>query len=101
MASTPRQDGQSGGKKHARTSKKAAEPRESSAADTGESRVCNVGFCPIALTLSAVEPIKPDVVEHLLIAGRELLLAARSVLDARADAVEHDATSRLEKIEIG
>ena len=45
--------------------------------------VCDVAFCPIGLALSAVQPLKPDVVEHLLVAGREFLLAAKAVIDAR------------------
>jgi hypothetical protein len=60
-----------------------------------------VAFCPIALTLSAVEPLKPDVVEHLLVAGREFFLAAKAVLDARAEDLRRDEGSpRLEKIDI-
>ena len=34
-----------------------------------------MGFCPICLAVTAVQPLKPDVVEHLLNAGREFLLA--------------------------
>lgn len=64
--------------------------------------ICTVAFCPIGLALSAVEPLKPDVVEHLLVAGRELLLAAKAVLDARADGFAWDGgSSTLEKIDIG
>ena len=43
--------------------------------------VCNVAFCPIGLALSAVQPLKPDVVEHLLLAGREFFLAAKALMD--------------------
>jgi hypothetical protein len=65
---------------------------------------CPVAFCPICLAVSAVQPIKPDVVEHLLRAGSEFFLAFRALLDARADemAGEHDdGSSRMEKIDIG
>lgn len=62
---------------------------------------CTVGFCPICLAVTAMQPIRPDVLEHLLNAGREFLLAARSVLDARADAVAPDDRATLEKIDIG
>lgn len=63
---------------------------------------CTVGFCPICLAVTAMQPMRPEVLEHLLNAGREFLLAAKSVLDARADTVapEHGPT-RLEKIDIG
>ena len=48
-------------------------------------RVCTVGFCPICLAVTAVQPLKPEAVEHLLNAGREFLLAMTAVLGARAD----------------
>ena len=68
----------------------------------GAEHVCNVAFCPIGLALSAVQPLKPDVVEHLLVAGREFLLAARALLDARGDELRKDgAAATLEKIDIG
>lgn len=76
------------------------EPTPPSAAPSA-APMCSVGFCPICLAVTAMQPLRPDVVEHLLKAGRELLLAARSVLDARAQAGGNGATSRLEKIDIG
>lgn len=63
--------------------------------------LCSVGFCPICLVVTAMQPLRPDVLEHLLNAGRELLLAARSVLDARAEATGDDQATKLEKIDIG
>jgi hypothetical protein len=60
------------------------------------------------LAVAAVQPLKPDVVEHLLKAGSELLLAFRAVVDARADEMEGGGSSeeasgsgRLEKIDLG
>jgi len=47
--------------------------------------VCTVGFCPICLAVTAVQPMRPDAIEHLLNAGREFLLAMTAVLGARAD----------------
>jgi hypothetical protein len=64
--------------------------------------VCNVAFCPIGLALTAVQPMKPDVVEHLLVAGREFFLAAKALLEVRADEVGHDGHApTFEKIDIG
>jgi hypothetical protein len=61
-----------------------------------------VAFCPIGLALSAVQPLKPDVVEHLLVAGREFLLAAKAVIDARvAEDPEGGPAPTLERIDIG
>jgi len=68
---------------------------------------CPVAWCPICLAVTAVQPLKPDVVEHLLKAGAELLMAMRAVVDARTDEVAgkgEDGASgavRLEKIDIG
>jgi hypothetical protein len=66
---------------------------------------CPVAWCPICLAVTAVQPVRPDVVEHLLKAGTELLLAFRGVIDARADDISPDGsgdrTTRLEKIDIG
>jgi hypothetical protein len=58
-------------------------PEASAHADAGQ--VCTVGFCPICLAVTAVQPLKPEAVEHLLNAGREFLLAMTAVLGARAD----------------
>ena len=64
--------------------------------------VCNVGFCPIGLALSAVQPMKPDVVEHLLLAGREFFLAARAILEVRAEDLSTEGVHpTFEKIDIG
>jgi hypothetical protein len=71
---------------------------------------CPVAWCPFCLAIGAVQPLKPDVVDHLLKAGTELLLAFRDVLDARAQEVDEgsssassssSSTSRLEKIDLG
>ena len=53
--------------------------------DGDHGAVCTVGFCPICLTVTAVQPLRPDTVEHLLNAGREFLLAMSAILGARAD----------------
>ncbi len=64
---------------------------------------CTVGFCPICLAVIAMQPLRPDVIEHLLVAGREFLLAAKAVVDARAEQFAGDNKDRihLEKIDIG
>jgi hypothetical protein len=51
----------------------------------GDGQVCTVGFCPICLAVTAVQPLRPEAIEHLLNAGREFLLAMTAVLGARAD----------------
>jgi hypothetical protein len=67
--------------------------------------VCDVAFCPIGLALTAAERVQPDVVAHLLVAGREFFLAAKAVMDARADDLRDDGPAeglaRMERIDIG
>ena len=63
----------------------AAAPSADPGSHPGGGQVCTVGFCPICLAVTAVQPLKPEAVEHLLNAGREILLAMTSVLGARAD----------------
>jgi hypothetical protein len=81
------------------------ERREPADDRTGGEHVCTVAFCPIGLALTAAERIQPDVVSHLLVAGREFFLAAKAVMDARADDLEGDGPPqgppRMEHIDIG
>ena len=67
-------------------------------APTGRASVCPVALCPVGLALTVADQVRPEVVEHLLAAGRELLLAIKAVVDARAEGVERE--SPLERITI-
>ena len=64
---------------------------------------CPVAWCPFCFAASAVQPISPEVVGHLLKAGTELFLAFRAVIETRADDLTQPASEpvRLEKIDIG
>jgi hypothetical protein len=65
--------------------------------------VCTVAFCPICLAVTAAQDAAPEAVQHLLNTAREFLLAARAIVDVRADDLAGDeAPSRrtLEHIEI-
>ena len=65
---------------------------------------CSVAWCPFCLAASAVQPLSPDVVGHLLKAGSEMFLAFRAVIDARGDQLDGSvpvAPVRLEKIDVG
>ena len=69
-----------------------------------ETHVCTVAFCPIGLAITAAERVQPDVVSHLLVAGREFFLAAKAVMDARADdltGTPREGAPRMEHIDIG
>jgi len=79
------------------------EAKADAAAGSGDpeatQHVCSVGFCPIGMALTTVQESRPDAVAHLLSAGRDFLLAAKAVLDARAEDVASE--NRLERIEVG
>ena len=82
------------------------EPARAGADDQGGDEkppVCTVAFCPICLVVTAAQGAAPDTVEHLLKAAREFFLAARAVIDVRADHLDGEAATgptKLEKIEI-
>jgi hypothetical protein len=61
--------------------------------------VCPVAFCPIGFALSTVDRSSPEVVDHLLVAAREFLLAAKTLIDTRV-ADTGGAATKLERIEI-
>ncbi|MEX2274532.1 MAG: hypothetical protein WEA10_03060 [Actinomycetota bacterium] len=85
-----------------------SEPTQSGTSDAGtdapsdaaESHVCPVGFCPIGMAVNSAGQVKPEAIGHLLVAGRELLLAAKAVVEARSDEVD-EAVTRFQKIDIG
>jgi hypothetical protein len=82
-----------------RRATRAPDP-EPKAHESGD-QVCTVGFCPICLAVTAVQPLKPEAIEHLLNAGREFLLAMTAVLGARADqAGGPEAAPTLTRIDI-
>ena len=59
---------------------------------------------PSASRVGAVQPVAPDVVEHLLKAGTEMFLAFRAIVEQRGDDLEGRTPAepvRLEKIDIG
>jgi hypothetical protein len=60
--------------------------------------VCPVALCPIGMFLSVTGEVRPDVVEHFLSAGRELMAAVRATMDTRAEEVSRSQT--LERIDV-
>ena len=72
----------------------------------GTHSACPVPWCPLCVAASVVQPLHPEVLDHLIKAGTELLLALRAVVDAgtgQEGGSEGSATgpTRLEKIELG
>ncbi len=68
----------------------------SDSADQGPA--CPVGFCPVGMFLTMAGQARPEAVDHLMAAGRELVLAFNAILQARSSQV--DRTSPIEKIEV-
>jgi hypothetical protein len=52
-------------------------------ATAGQAPECQT--CPLCQAMAALRSARPEAVEHLLKAGAELLLAARSLLDGEGD----------------
>jgi hypothetical protein len=85
------------------------EPAATTSGETSHEPVaCPVAWCPVCLAVTAVQPLKPEVVEHFLKSGSEFFLALRSLIDARADEVaggtrgdQDGDDGRLHKIDIG
>jgi hypothetical protein len=61
--------------------------------------VCSVAFCPICMVVTALGEARPELVEHLLLASREMLLAVRAVIDAKLEA-QQSAPAKLERLRI-
>jgi hypothetical protein len=53
------------------------------AAAAGQAPECR--FCPLCQAMAALRSARPEAVEHLLKAGTELLLAARSLLEGEGE----------------
>ena len=79
-----------------RRTRRRAEAETEEAPSAGP--ICPVGFCPVGMALTFGEQVRPEVIEHLLAAGRELLLAMKAVVDARVEGFER--ASPLERVTI-
>jgi hypothetical protein len=100
--STPRERPPSNDGDAASEGSRDSAPTPDPSTGSAAGHVCDVAFCPIGLAISAVQPLRPDAVEHLLVAGRELFLAMRTIVDARADQFGDEGRgSTFEKIDIG
>ena len=69
----------------------SARPDEQAQAGDGPTPappVCPVALCPVGLVLTAAGQARPEVVQHLLSAGSELLMAVKALIDARLEPKE-------------
>jgi hypothetical protein len=63
--------------------------------------VCTVGLCPICTLVTAFGDARPELAEHLLLAGREVLLAMKVLIDARLQSEDSPVSAGgLERISI-
>jgi hypothetical protein len=56
--------------------------------------VCPVALCPVGMFLTVGGDVRPEAVEHLMRAGRELMMAVKAVIDARVEDVGEPPTLR-------
>jgi hypothetical protein len=54
--------------------------------------VCTIGLCPICTLVTAFGDVRPELTEHLLLAGREILIALKILIDARLQAEDAPAS---------
>jgi hypothetical protein len=62
--------------------------------------LCSVAFCPICTFVTAVGEVRPELVEHLVLASREVLLAVRALIDSRLEGMP-TPPPKLERLTIG
>jgi hypothetical protein len=63
--------------------------------------LCSFALCPICMTLTALGEARPELITHVLLASREVLLALRAVIDARLEGTVTDGpATRLERLTI-
>jgi hypothetical protein len=74
-----------------------AETRKGSKGTT-TAPVCPVALCPVGMFLSVTGDVRPEALDHLLRAGRELMMAAKAVIEARSDEVREPA--KLHRIDV-
>ncbi len=72
---------------------------EQPAGGHGTGPECQV--CPICLGLATLRQARPEVLEHLMKAGAELMLAARALLDAGEAAGPTRRPAGVQRIRVG
>ena len=75
-------------------------PAESAEGEAAPRPTCPFVFCPICMAFAAVEEAKPELVDHLLAASREALLALRALIDARLENATQPRPTKLERLTI-
>lgn len=78
--------------------------------ENGHAHASECAYCPICATIAVVRQTKPEVLEHLAAAARELIMAAGLFLDEAGKVVgaadsdvpsSEETTGRVRRIDIG
>jgi hypothetical protein len=80
--------------------------------ENGHEHKSDCAYCPICATIAVVRQTKPEVLEHLASAARELIMAAGLLLDEAGKVVgspdsdgaasaDSDTTGKVRRIDIG
>lgn len=79
-------------------------------AGRGHNHVSDCAYCPICATIAVVRKTRPEVVEHLTAAAREVILAVGIMLEEAGDVLGADAArepapaetdSKVRRIDVG
>ena len=68
--------------------------------DSATPPLCTIAFCPICTFVTAVGEVRPELVDHLIVASREVLMAARALIDARLQGMP-PPPPKMERLTIG
>jgi hypothetical protein len=77
----------------------AAPPSDEAGAENARPPICSIAFCPICTFVTAVGDARPELLDHLVLASREVLLAVRALIDARLEGMT--PPPKLERLTIG
>jgi hypothetical protein len=77
------------------------EPEPGTPSASPAAPLCSFGLCPICMALTALGDARPELMEHVLLASREMLLALRALIDARLEGTAGPSKTKLEHLTIG
>lgn len=66
--------------------------------EEAEAAVCPVALCPVGMFLSVTGDVRPEAADHLLSAGRELMMAVKAIIDARTE--DAKVSAKLHRIDV-
>jgi hypothetical protein len=76
------------------SSEEARAPRYSDLFAEKHEHTPDCAYCPICATIAVVRKTKPEVLEHLAVAARELISAAALLLEEAGEVIGSEAAKR-------